>query len=50
MKSLFPGLDPYIEARGLWEDCHPRLIAQIGGTRELQGVVAERLCPHEPAR
>jgi hypothetical protein len=29
MKSPFPGMDPYIEACGLWEDFHTNLIAQI---------------------
>jgi hypothetical protein len=29
MKSPFPGMDPYIEARGLWEDFHHKLIADI---------------------
>ena len=29
MKSPFPGMDPYIEACGLWEDFHPDLIAEI---------------------
>jgi len=29
MKSPFPGMDPYIEACGLWEGFHARLIAKI---------------------
>src|SRR5947209_10006789 len=29
MKSPFPGMDPYIEACGLWEDFHTHLIAHI---------------------
>jgi len=29
MKSPFPGMDPYIEACGLWEDFHQRLITAI---------------------
>src|SRR5438045_3091405 len=29
MKSPFPGMDPYIEARGLWEDFHSHLIEKI---------------------
>ncbi len=29
MKSPFPGMDPYIEACGLWGDFHNRLINQI---------------------
>jgi hypothetical protein len=29
MKSPFPGMDPYIEACGLWEDFHPHLVEKI---------------------
>ncbi len=29
MKSLFPGMDPYIESCGLWADFHDDLIAEI---------------------
>jgi hypothetical protein len=29
MKSPFPGMDPYIEACGLWGDFHNALIAEI---------------------
>lgn len=29
MKSPFPGMDPYIEASGLWEDFHNHLIEKI---------------------
>lgn len=29
MRSPFPGMDPYIEACGLWEDFHQALVAQI---------------------
>jgi hypothetical protein len=29
MKSPFPGMDPFIEAWGLWEDFHDELIAEI---------------------
>ena len=29
MASPFPGMDPYIEASGLWEDFHDSLIAEI---------------------
>jgi hypothetical protein len=29
MKSPFPGMDPYIEACGLWEDFHDDLIAEL---------------------
>ncbi len=32
MKSPFPGMDPYIEACGLWEGFHNRLIAKIDET------------------
>ena len=30
MKSPFPGMDPYIEASGLWGDFHSHLIEKIG--------------------
>jgi hypothetical protein len=40
MKSPFPGMDPYIEACGLWEDFHSHLIEQI----------AERLADVAPER
>ncbi len=30
MKSPFPGMDPYIEGCGLWEDFHSHLIEKIG--------------------
>lgn len=29
-RSPFPGMDPFIEARGLWPDFHHRLVTQIG--------------------
>jgi hypothetical protein len=29
MKSPFPGMDPYIEACGLWGDFHHELISEI---------------------
>jgi hypothetical protein len=29
MKSPFPGMDPFIEARGLWPDFHQRLMSRI---------------------
>src|SRR4051794_32375404 len=32
MKSPFPGMDPYIEACGLWEGFHNRLIHKIDET------------------
>ena len=28
MKSPFPGMDPYLEANGLWEGFHNRLVHQ----------------------
>src|SRR5262249_24416853 len=37
MKSPFPGMDPFIEGSGLWEDFHDDLIAEI------KRVLAERL-------
>jgi hypothetical protein len=30
MKSPFPGMDPYIESAGLWEDFHNHLVEKIG--------------------
>ncbi|HZV04224.1 MAG TPA: DUF4058 family protein [Gemmataceae bacterium] len=32
MPSPFPGMDPFIEACGRWEDFHPKLIAEIERT------------------
>jgi Protein of unknown function (DUF4058) len=32
MKSPFPGMDPFIETCGRWEDFHPKLIAEIERT------------------
>lgn len=40
MKSPFPGMDPYIEDRGLWADFHDDLIAEI--KRALAAVLPER--------
>ena len=40
MKSPFPGMDPYIEACGLWGDFHRMFIAEIH--RALAGVVPDR--------
>ena len=34
MKSPFPGMDPYIEACGFWEDFHHGLIEQVSAHRE----------------
>src|SRR5262249_37409683 len=39
MKSLFPGMDPYIEVFDLWEDFHDDLIAAI------KGVILDALPP-----
>src|SRR5215468_10370356 len=40
MKSPFPGMDPYIEARGLWEDFHNHLVEKT----------AEQIADTIPAR
>jgi hypothetical protein len=40
MKSPFPGMDPFIEACGLWEDFHTHLIEKI--YEELADTVPER--------
>jgi hypothetical protein len=40
MKSPFPGMDPYIEACGLWEDFHPDLVVET--KRSLARSVPER--------
>src|SRR5437870_11595843 len=40
MKSPFPGMDPYIEDRGLWPDFHDDLIAEI--KRSLAARLPER--------
>src|SRR3954447_6912179 len=40
MKSPFPGMDPYIEACGLWEDFHHHFVERI----------ADRLAEHVPER
>jgi Protein of unknown function (DUF4058) len=40
MKSPFPGMDPYIESCGLWEDFHTKLIVKIFET--LAQTVPER--------
>jgi hypothetical protein len=40
MPSPFPGMDPYIEALGLWEDFHKHLIEQMAW--QLAGVAPER--------
>lgn len=40
MNSPFPGMDPYIEASGLWQDFHDDLIGEI--KRALAAVLPER--------
>jgi hypothetical protein len=40
MKSPFPGMDPYIEAYGLWEDFHGHLIERI--YEQIAGAAPER--------
>lgn len=40
MSSPFPGMDPFIEACGRWEDFHPKLIAEI--ERTLAAAVPKR--------
>lgn len=40
MKSPFPGMDPYIESSGLWEDFHDDLIAEM--KRALAAATSER--------
>jgi len=40
MAFLFPGMDPYIEASGLWEDFHGKLIGEI--ERTLAPLVPDR--------
>ena len=40
MRSPFPGMDPYIEAAGLWEDFHHNLITEIQGA--ISAILPER--------
>ena len=40
MLSPFPGMDPYIEAAGLWEDFHSKLIGET--ERALSSLVPDR--------
>jgi hypothetical protein len=40
MRSPFPGMDPYIEVVGLWEDFHSKLIGEM--ERALSSVVPDR--------
>jgi len=44
MQCPFPGMDPYIEMSGLWDDFHPDMIAEI------KRVIAPRLPPHYAVR
>src|SRR4051794_39495081 len=44
MKSPFPGMDPFIEARGLWADFHDQLVVAI------QQTLNERLPPRYAAQ
>jgi hypothetical protein len=48
MKSPFPGMDPYIEERGLFEDFHNKLISEI--ERTLSAAVPERYVVRLPER
>jgi len=48
MKSPFPGMDPYIEERGLFEDFHNKLIGEI--ERTLAAVVPDRYLVRTPER
>lgn len=48
MKSPFPGMDPYIEERGLFEDFHNKLISEI--ERTLAAAVPERYVVRLPER
>jgi hypothetical protein len=40
MRSPFPGMDPFIESFGLWEDFHSKLIGEL--ERSLSSLVPER--------
>jgi hypothetical protein len=40
MKSPFPGMDPYVEDRGLWADFHSKLLGEI--ERTLAAALPER--------
>lgn len=48
MPSPFPGMDPYIEAFGLWPDFHSKLISEI--ERQLSAVVPDRYVVRTPLR
>ena len=40
MRSPFPGIDPFIESFGLWEDFHSKLIGEL--ERSLSSLVPDR--------
>ena len=40
MRSPFPGMDPFIECFGLWEDFHTKLIGEM--ERSLSSLVPDR--------
>ena len=48
MRSPFSGMDPYIEAAGLWADFHNKLISEI--ERALAGLVPEGYVIRTPHR
>ena len=43
MPSPFPGMDPYLEAKGLWPDFHNALATEI--RNELNGCCPARITP-----
>ena len=46
MPSLFPGIDPYIEAQGYWGDFHPSFVTYCRDS--LNELLTGKLC--RPAR
>jgi len=56
MASPFPGMDPYLEDRALWNDVHHRLITYINNALQRQvrlryhGRIEERLYVEEAKR
>jgi len=42
MKSPFPGMDPYIEACGLWGDFHTHLIEKIYELQPMINAIYQR--------
>ena len=40
MRSPFPGMDPFIESCGLWEDFHSKVIGEL--ERSLSSLVPDR--------